>query len=336
MPSATPRKPALPDVGDAQLNEALGQSMQQVEQLLKDRLSVGESFLTDKISHLFEAGGKRFRVMFALLAAHYGEKPTAQEVNEAAAVVELTHLATLYHDDVMDESDQRRGAESANKRWNNSVAILAGDYLFAIASEIMATLGAQTVQHFAETFQELVTGQMRETIGARDGEDEIEHYLTVIQEKTGVLIASAGWLGALHSGASEEHREALFRFGRNVGQIFQIVDDIIDIWADPEVSGKQPGTDLREGVFTLPVLYAMQQDDATGARLREILTGPVTDDALVDEALELIRGSEGREKSFEVVRRYRHYGEDELAKLPENQVTQALRHLMDFALERLG
>ena len=177
---------------------------------------------------------------------------------------------------------------------------------------------------------------MRETIGASEGEDEIEHYLTVIQEKTGVLIASAGWLGALHSSASDEHREALFKFGRNVGQIFQIVDDIIDIWADPEVSGKVPGTDLREGVFTLPVLYAMRQEDTTGARLREILTGPVTEDALVDEALELIRGSEGREKSFEVVQRYRQYGEQELAKLPDNQVTHALRQLMDFALERLG
>jgi len=251
-------------------------------------------------------------------------------------VVELTHLATLYHDDVMDEADRRRGSESANARWDNSVAILAGDFIFAVASSIMADLGPETVRHFAETFGELVTGQMRETVGCPEGEDPVDHYMTVIQEKTGVLIASAGFLGSMHGGAPVEQRDALFRFGRHLGQVFQIVDDIIDVWSDPEESGKTPGTDLREGVFTLPVLYAMREQTPGGERLREILNGPETDDALVDEALTLIRASDGRERSLADVERYRDLGEAELALLPENPVTTALRRLMNYSLARLG
>lgn len=333
------------DLGDEALNVAIPDGLDRVEARLREVLSAGETFLTDKISHLALSGGKRFRPMFALLAAEYGKKAPSEQrdaaevdpaVIDAAVVVELTHLATLYHDDVMDEADRRRGAPSANARWSNSVAILAGDYIFAVASRLMADLGTDTVRHFADTFGELVTGQMRETVGATEGADAVEHYLQVIQEKTGVLIASAGYLGALHSGAAAEHRDALFRFGRHMGQVFQIVDDIIDIWSDPEDSGKIPGTDLREGVFTLPVLYAMNEDNAGGERLRELLTGPVTDDALVDEALTLIRASGGRQRAEEVVERYRGYGEDELAKLPDAPATDALRQLMEFSLQRLG
>lgn len=325
------------DLGDEYLNTAVPDGLARVEARLREVLSSGESFLTDKISHLAVSGGKRFRPMFALLAGQYGQdRELTDTVTDAAVVVELTHLATLYHDDVMDEAERRRGAPSANARWSNSVAILAGDYIFAVASGLMADLGTDTVRHFADTFGELVTGQMRETIGPAGEEDEIEHYMQVIQEKTGVLIASAGYLGALHSGASAEHRDALFRFGRHLGQVFQIVDDIIDIWSDPEESGKTPGTDLREGVFTLPVLYAMREQTEGGARLREVLTGPVTDDALVDEALTLIRASNGRERALEDVRRYRGLGEDELAQLPALPATGALRNLMDYSLERLG
>lgn len=333
------------DLGDAVLNDFIMEGLTRVESTLRDSLSTGESFLTDKVQHLALAGGKRFRPMFALLASRYGDEGTksgdagevaTQRVIDAAVVVELTHLATLYHDDVMDEADRRRGAQSANARWDNSIAILAGDYVFAVASGIMADLGTATVRHFAETFGELVTGQMRETVGCPEGVDPVEHYMTVIQEKTGVLIAAAGFLGSLHGGASEEHRMALFRFGRHLGQVFQIVDDIIDVWSDPEESGKTPGTDLREGVFTLPVLYALREQTPGGERLREILTGPVTDDALVDEALTLIRASGGRERSLADVDHYRALGEAELDRLPENSATAALRRVMGYSLARLG
>lgn len=329
-------RPVAPELGNAELNARISAGLQEAEDFLRNRLNQGESFLTDKISHLALAGGKRFRVVFALLAAEYGPNSDSARVRDAAVVVELIHLATLYHDDVMDEADRRRGEESANARWGNSMAILAGDYLFAVASEILAGLGSDTVRHFSETFAELVTGQMRETVGADDGEDPIDHYMKVIQEKTGVLIASAGYLGALHAGAKPEYVAALSQFGRHMGQVFQIIDDIIDIWAKPEVSGKTPGTDLREGVFTLPVLHAMRQDDEIGARLREILTGPVTDDALVEECLGLIKRSKGRELAEKDVEHYRLLGEEELKKLPDNDVTNALRHLMEFSLERLA
>lgn len=330
------------DLGDAALNDFLNQGMARVESTLQASLSTGESFLTDKVSHLALAGGKRFRPMFALLASCYGNdgaghaEAAPEPVISAAVVVELTHLATLYHDDVMDEADRRRGAVSANARWGNSVAILAGDYIFAVASSIMADLGTDTVRHFSETFGELVTGQMRETVGCPPDEDPVAHYMTVIQEKTGVLIASAGFLGSLHGGAPVEYRDALFLFGRHLGQIFQIVDDIIDVWSDADESGKTPGTDLREGVFTLPVLYAMQEETPGGARLREILTGPVTRDDLIEEALGLIRASGGRERAQEDVERYRQLGEVQLATLPEGAVTTALRRLMEFSLARLG
>ena len=178
----------------------------------------------------------------------------------AAAVVELIHLATLYHDDVMDSATMRRGAQSANSRWDNTVAILTGDFLFAHASRLVADLGPDAVRIIAETFAELVTGQMRETRGPRPDEDPVQHYLTVIAEKTGSLIATAGRYGGMFSGCTPEQVEALRRFGATIGTAFQISDDVIDIASPSDSSGKTPGTDLREGVHTLPMLYAMQGD----------------------------------------------------------------------------
>lgn len=326
------------DLGDAALNDFIAEGMTRVESTLQDSLSTGESFLTDKVQHLALAGGKRFRPMFALLASRYGSTPetASQTVVNAAVVVELTHLATLYHDDVMDEADRRRGSESANARWDNSVAILAGDFIFAVASSIMADLGPETVRHFAETFGELVTGQMRETVGCPEGEDPVDHYMTVIQEKTGVLIASAGFLGSMHGGAPVEQRDALFRFGRHLGQVFQIVDDIIDIASDSAQSGKNPGTDLREGVFTLPVLYALREEGPVGDRLREILVGPVTDEALLQEALELLERSTGPARALAFVRELVAEADGVIADLPEIPAKAALRHVAEYTVERVG
>ena len=191
-----------------------------------------------------------------------GPRPESDEVLTAAAVVELIHLATLYHDDVMDSATMRRGAESANSRWDNTVAILTGDFLFAHASRLVADLGPDAVRIIAETFAELVTGQMRETRGPRPGDDPVQHYLTVIAEKTGSLIATAGRYGGMFAGCPPEHVESLRRFGAVIGTAFQISDDVIDIASPSDSSGKTPGTDLREGVHTLPMLYAL------GARAR--------------------------------------------------------------------
>ncbi|AGF71480.1 polyprenyl synthetase family protein [Corynebacterium halotolerans] len=334
-PTQPPRSAGYVDLGDADLNARIADGLAAVEKLLHDELSKGEDFLVDKVLHLIRAGGKRFRPMMALLASEYGPKAGSDEVIRAAAVVEITHLATLYHDDVMDEAELRRGVESANSRWDNSVAILAGDILLAHASRLMSGLGRETVFHFAETFGDLVTGQMRETVGPGDS-DPIEHYTKVIREKTGVLIASAGYLGALHGGASDEHIDALKRLGEAIGIVFQIVDDIIDIYSDPDESGKTPGTDLREGVFTLPVLHALQEDTEVGEELRGLLTGPLTDDASVERALELLARSTGREKALADVHRYLAEAEEQVSRLPDNEVTRALGQLAGYTVRRVG
>ena len=215
------------------------------------------------------------------------------------------------------------------------MAILAGDALLAHASRLMSELDTHTVGHFADTFEELVTGQMRETIGAGEA-NAVEHYTAVIREKTAVLIASAGYLGAYHSGASAEHAAALHRIGGAIGMIFQIVDDVIDIFSDPKESGKTPGTDLREGVFTLPVLYALEEEGEVGDKLRELLTGPLHSDAEVERAIELLHQSGGRQKALEDITAYLRVVEEQLAVLPENSASQALRQLADYTVRRVG
>lgn len=330
-----PESGAQIDLGDSELNAAISEGMQRVEQLLLGELEKGEPFLTEKVLHLAQAGGKRFRPMFALLASNYGPRALSDEVVKAAVVVEMTHLATLYHDDVMDEAEKRRGVQSANARWDNSVAILAGDILLSHTSRLMGELGVDTVLHFAETFGVLVTGQMRETVGAGKS-NPVDHYMKVIEEKTGVLIASAGYLGGLHAGASAEHIAALQDFGAAIGMVFQIVDDFIDIFSDPKESGKTPGTDLREGVFTLPVLYALEEDTEVGEQLRGLLTGPLHEDAEVEQALALLAQSTGRQRSLDDIHAYLDQAEQALTKLPENATTQALRNLARFTALRVG
>ncbi|MFC3849201.1 polyprenyl synthetase family protein [Corynebacterium hansenii] len=324
------------DLGDAELERVVTEGMRASEELLLGELNRGEDFLVEHVRHLADAGGKRFRPMFAMLSAQFGPRPRADEVITAATVIELTHLATLYHDDVMDEADMRRGVESANSRWSNSLAILSGDYLFATASSLLARLGADTVAHFAKTFGELVTGQMRESIGCPDGADEVEHYLQVIREKTGVLIGSAGYLGALHAGADDKTVAALARYGGLVGLVFQIVDDIIDIASDSAQSGKTPGTDLREGVFTLPVLYALREEGPVGDRLREILVGPITDDDLLAEALDLLERSTGPQRALALVRDLMDEADGVIADLPDIPAKAALRRVAEYTVERVG
>ncbi len=327
--------PTTPELGNDELNATMRAGLEKVEDLLLEELSRGEEFISEKVTHLAKAGGKRFRPMMALLCAQFGPNPEAENVIHGAVATEMVHLATLYHDDVMDEAERRRGVESANERWTNTVAILAGDILFAHASRMMSRMDLETVAHFADTFEELVTGQMRETIGAED-RDPVEHYLKVIEEKTGVLISSAAYLGARHAGASEEIVAACARIGDAVGMIFQIVDDIIDIFSDASQSGKTPGTDLREGVFTLPVLYALQEDSAAAEELRGMLTGPLLDDASVTRALDLLRQTGGRERALDTVRGYVDEVERELDTLPDIPAREALRQMTRLTVERVG
>ncbi|MBJ8347932.1 polyprenyl synthetase family protein [Antrihabitans sp. YC2-6] len=324
------------DLLDVELAAKVQDGLDRVEKLLVSELSDGEDFLTEAALHLTRAGGKRFRPLFTILTAQLGPKPYDPGIVTAATVVELVHLATLYHDDVMDEAPMRRGAPSANARWGNNVAILAGDYLFAHASRLVSTLGPEAVRIIAETFAELVTGQMRETIGVKEMQDPVEHYLRVVWEKTGSLIAASGRFGGTFSGAGVEHIARLERLGDAVGTAFQISDDIIDIASVSEQSGKTPGTDLREGVHTLPVLFALREEGSEGDRLRQLLSGPVETDEDLDEALDLLRKSRGMVLAKEKLSGYADLARAELALLPQCPGNEALKRLVDYTIERVG
>jgi heptaprenyl diphosphate synthase len=324
------------DFGDVAFATNVRDGVARIEQLMETELRGSDDLMTEAVLHLFEAGGKRFRPLFTVLSAQLGPRPDADEVTIAGAVIELVHLATLYHDDVMDEARVRRGAPSANVRWGNNVAILAGDYLFATASRLVSRLGPNAVRIIAETFAQLVTGQMREGQGAAHAADPIEHYLKVVHEKTACLIGAAGQFGAMFSGADEDQIQRLSRLGNIVGTAFQISDDIIDIDSDPDESGKLPGTDLREGVHTLPVLYALHDSGPEADRLRELLVGPIDDDKRVAEALVLLRASAGMAKAKDIVARYAAQAHEELAGLPDGPGRQALITLVDYTIHRHG
>ena len=324
------------DFGDPVFAESVRDGVGRIEEMIATELRSGDELMTEAVLHLFEAGGKRFRPLFTVLSAQIGPDPDAWEVTVAGSVIELVHLATLYHDDVMDEAQMRRGVPSANARWGNNIAILAGDYLFATASRLVSQLGPDAVRIIAETFALLVTGQMRETKGAGDADDAVAHYLKVVAEKTACLIAASGQFGGTFAGANADQVERLSRIGAIVGTVFQISDDIIDISSGPDESGKLPGTDLREGVHTLPVLYALEETGPAADRLREILKGPVTDDETLAEALNLLRASGGIAAAKETVAQYAAQARAELAGLPDVPGRRALASLVDYTVNRHG
>jgi heptaprenyl diphosphate synthase len=321
------------DIGDPALEAQLASSLAAVEQLLHDTVKSADPFVHEAARHLVEAGGKRFRPLLVLLAAHFGD-PGAPGVVPAAVVVELTHLATLYHDDVMDEASLRRGAPSANARWDNTVAILTGDFLFARASDLLADLGPEAVRIQARTFERLVTGQIRETVGPVDGEDPLDHYLSVVGDKTGSLIATSGRFGAMLSGADEATVDVLARFGERIGVAFQLADDLLDVESDADASGKAPGADLREGVATLPVFHALRSAGPDDSRLRELLSRPLPDDDEHAEALALLRAHPALTTARAEVRRWADEARAVLAPLPDVPARRALEQLCDSVVDR--
>jgi heptaprenyl diphosphate synthase len=320
---------------DGGLAARLSASLDEVEGLIRRTLVSDYPFVTDTSRHLADAGGKRFRPMLVLLAAEFGDR-TKPEVVPAAAVVELTHLATLYHDDVMDEAELRRGAPSANARWDNTVAILTGDFLFSRASDLLADLGPEAVRIQAQTFSRLVIGQIKETVGPDEGEDPVDHYLAVVADKTGSLIATSGRFGAMMSGAAPEVVEILTEFGELIGVAFQLADDVLDVSSDSQESGKTPGTDLREGVRTLPVLHALRSDQDADAELRELLTGDLSDDGRHARALALLRVSPAMERAQADLQRHAAAARSVLKPLPEGPAKAALESLCDAVVSRVG
>ena len=323
------------DFVDHELEASVRSGVAAVEAALADAVRADDEFVSVVAAHLVRAGGKRFRPLLAVLAAHFGDAD-APGVVPSAVVVELTHLATLYHDDVMDEAAVRRGAPSANSRWDNTVAILTGDFLFSRASNLLADLGPAAVRIQARTFERLVVGQIRETVGPATGVDPIDHYFAVLAGKTGSLFATAAEFGATFAGASADVVELMRRFGEEIGVAFQLSDDILDIAAEPASSGKTPGTDLREGVPTLPVLYALRPDPVAGssARLRDLVSRPLTDDADLAEALTLLRASGAMASARQTLEVYADRARVLLQDLPDVPARAALAALIELTVHR--
>jgi heptaprenyl diphosphate synthase len=335
------------DFPDSALEVEVRDYLGRVEESLAATAHPDDELLTEVSRHSIAAGGKRFRAMLVLLAAQFGD-PKDPRVIEAAVAIELTHLATLFHDDVMDEALVRRGHPSVNSRWSNSVAILTGDFLFAQASQILARLGPDAVRIQAETFSRLVTGQMAETVGPRPGQDPLDFYMYVITEKTGSLIATAGRFGALYSGAPAEVAHQIAAACEQIGVAWQLSDDVIDIASDSSQSGKTPGTDLRQGVRTLPVLYALRATGQSPAalpadpspadvRLRWLLDeADLTDEALLAEALTLLRGHHAMKESRADVLNWLQEARAGISALPDGPARAAFLALCDFVEKRTG
>jgi heptaprenyl diphosphate synthase len=311
---------------DPELEAQVRDGLAQVERLLHETVRSDYPFVTETSRHLLVAGGKRFRPLVVLLAAHFGDRASPAVV-PAAVAIELTHLSTLYHDDVMDEADLRRGAASANQRWSNTIAILTGDFLFARASEITADLGTEATRILAQTIAVLCEGQIRETVGPA-GTPPVQHYLQVIAEKTGSLIATSGRLGALLAGAEPAVVTALTEYGARIGTAFQLSDDLLDLTSASAESGKTPGTDLREGIPTLPVLYAMED----GFDLPEDLS----DDAVLASTLERLRSHPALQRARAALQGEADAARDCLVDLPGRPARVALEALCDFVVARTG
>lgn len=319
---------------DSFANDVVG-ILDGIEERLVALAQADSPFATEAAQHIIAAGGKRFRPMLVVLGSHCGAGAIDRErLEKAACVVELTHVASLYHDDVMDEAELRRGAPSANARWGNSLAILVGDYLFARASSTVATLGTEYVRLQADTFARLVQGQIAETRGVQPDGDPLQHYLEVVADKTGSLIATAAVFGGMVGGASSGVLDALGRFGEEIGTVFQLSDDLIDIVSDE--TGKTPGTDLREGVPTLPTLMLRASTDPDDRPLQELVAGDLSSDAALAEALAGLRGSRVIAEARAEVERRADVARSHLDVLPAGPAKDALKQVCTDVVTRLS
>lgn len=270
------------------------EGLDRVEEKLAQELKVSDALADATTRYLYEAGGKRVRPMLTLLTAQLGRGAT-DDVIAGATALEMTHLGSLYHDDVMDGADVRRGVPSAHAVWGNNVAILTGDLLFSRASQLMAQIGERAIRLQADTFERLVLGQMHETVGAQAGDDPVDFYLQVLADKTGSLIAASAQAGVLFSDGPVEYREPVLTYGEKVGVAFQLLDDVIDLSSDAGETGKVPGTDLRAGVPTMPYLLLGRASDPASQALKATIDDGVAriadgaDPAILDEAIGQLR-----------------------------------------------
>ncbi|WP_309128402.1 polyprenyl synthetase family protein [Microbacterium sp.] len=310
-----------------------------VESGLADDLKVADSVADAASRYLYEAGGKRIRPVLTLLTAQLGEG-NIPAVIDVAKALELTHLGSLYHDDVMDGADKRRGVPAAHAVWGNSVAILTGDILFSRASQIMSRYGDRAIRLQADTFERLVLGQMHETVGAQPGDDPIEFYIQVLADKTGSLIAAATQGGAIFSNASPELEEPLRVYGEKVGVAFQLLDDVIDLSADPGETGKVPGTDLRAGVPTMPSLLLKAGTDTADVELAQRIDEGVAriaegaDAGILDGPLAALRDHSATARTLELARTWTADAIAALEPLPKGTVREALTRFAESLADR--
>lgn len=329
----------MPDV-DGELSETLVRRLALVEERLRDSVTNADTLADTASRHLVNAGGKRLRPLLVLLTAELGEA-ARPEVIDAAVVVELTHLATLYHDDVMDSAPLRRGAPSAHEVWGNSVAILTGDLLFARASRTVAGLGPEAVRLQAETFERLCLGQLHETVGPSRGEDPVQHYLRVLSDKTASLLATSARFGAKFAGCRPEVVEIVANYGEKLGVAFQLADDVIDLTSEGGLTGKTPGTDLREQVPTMPVLLLRSRIAADGVgaaaadvELLGLLDGDLASDADLERAVGALRSHPVVAETRAQAVAWARDAVAELAPLPEGPVKAALVSFADALVDR--
>jgi len=321
------------------LRKTVEAGLKRVDLALERELHATDALADATSRYLYDAGGKRVRPMLALLTAQLGDGAT-DEVIQAAAALEITHLGSLYHDDVMDAADKRRGVPSAHAVWGNNIAILTGDLLFSRASQIMAHQGDRAIRLQADTFERLVLGQMHETVGPTDADDPVDFYLQVLSDKTGSLIAAAAQAGVIFSNGPEQFEQPMVTFGEKAGVAFQLLDDVIDLSADPGETGKVPGTDLRAGVPTMPYLVLAQRTDADATALRARIDEGVAqiadgaDPALLDEPLAQLRDHEATQATLDLAHAWSHEAIEALAPLPDGSVREALTRFAQAVADR--
>jgi heptaprenyl diphosphate synthase len=313
-----------------------------VEQGLEDAMRSADTLADTTSRYLLAAGGKRIRPTLTLLIAQLGEGVT-DEIVQSAISVEMTHLASLYHDDVMDEAPVRRGVPSAHVTYGNNVAILTGDLLFARASLITSALGEAGIRMQAETFQRLCMGQLHETTGPRAEDDPVEHYIQVLSDKTGSLIATAARAGVMFSGADRAYLEGVGTFGEKIGVAFQLVDDVIDLAPASDRTGKIAGNDLRAGVETLPLLQLrrLAATDGDAADLvrrieRDVAGAPddAVDGAPYQSAVAELRDHAATTATREVAATWRDEALAALDVLPDGLVKRALTRFAETVVDR--
>ena len=313
-------------------HEDIWVNLKNLEKRLIEVSSSQNKYLEEISQYLIKAGGKRFRPLIALLAGKFGDPLKTSKVIDAGVAVELIHIGSLYHDDVIDNATTRRGVQSSNTKWNSTLSILAGDYLLARSSELAAEkLGLESVKLLASTYAELVEGQTKEIEISYDLNHSIDDYMKVIEGKTASLIRTSAKLGTIASNADEEVVEALSNWGWNCGIIFQISDDLLDLTSTSEVLGKPAGNDLLEGTYTLPVLIALNQNKE---KFSEILQGISEGKIEVTEILKEFKDPQIISETKDVINRYYNKSVEAIYNLKNHELFSVLENINSYLINR--